>query len=65
MSSCFFHVASEISCDVAETYACKRVGTLPEHPLEEITISEILGLENASMWGTNKCNNFLTLLEEN
>ena len=34
-----------------------------EHPFEESTISELLGLENMSMWGTNKFNKFLTQLE--
>ena len=58
-------MASETSRDVAESYAHERVRTLPEHPFEGITISELLGLENASMWGTNECNKFLTLLEEN
>ena len=63
LSPCFFHVASETACDVAESYAHEHVGTLPEHPIEGITISEILALQNASMWGTNECNKFLTLLE--
>ena len=39
LSHCFFHVASETARDVAESYAHKRVGTLPEHSLEGITIS--------------------------
>ena len=63
LSPCFFHVASETAHDVAESYAHKRVGTLPEHTVEGSKISEILGLENASMWGANKRNKFLTLLE--
>ena len=61
---CLFHVASETACDVAESYSHKRVGTLPEHPFEGSIISELLGLENTSMWGTNEYNKFLTLLEE-
>ena len=56
-------MASEIAHDEAESYAHKRIETLPEHPFEGSTISELLGLENVSMWGTNKCNKFLTLLE--
>ena len=56
-------MASETARDVAESYAHERVGNLPEHPYEGSTISELLGLENDRMWGTNKCNNFLTLLE--
>ena len=64
LSPCFFHVASEIACDIAESYTHGRVGTLPEHPFEGSTISELLGLENAIMWDTNECNKFLTLLEE-
>ena len=63
LSPCFFHVASKTARGVAESYAHERVGTLTEHPFEGITISELLGLENVSMWGTNKCNKFLTLLE--
>ena len=27
-------------------------------------MSELLGLENASMWGTNRCNKFFNLLEK-
>ena len=61
---CFFHEASETAGDVAESWAHKQVGTLPEHPFKGSIISELLGFENTSMWGTNKCNNFLTLLEE-
>ena len=64
MSTCFFHVTSETARDVAESYTHKRVETLPEHPFEGSTVSELLGLENASMWGTSKCNKFLTILEE-
>ena len=64
LSPCFFHMASETTFDVAESYAHERVGTLPDHPFEGSTILELLGLENDSMWGTNKCNKFLTLLEE-
>ena len=62
LSPYLFHVASETACDVAESYTHKRVGTLPEHPFEGIIISELLGLENSSMWGPNKRNKFLTLL---
>ena len=57
-------MASETAHDVAESYARKHVGTLLEHPFKESTISELLGLENANMWGTNECNKLLTLLEE-
>ena len=57
-------MASEASRDVAKSYSNERVGTLTEHQFEGSTISEILGLENASMWGENECNKFLTLLEE-
>ena len=39
--------------DVAETYSYKRVRTLPDHPFEKSTISELLGLENVSVWETN------------
>ena len=63
LSPCFFHVASETARDVAESYTYERVGKLPENPFEGSTISELLGLENASMWGTNECNKILTLLE--
>ena len=56
-------MASETVRDVAESHAHKRVGTLSEHTFEGSTISEPLGLENAGMWGTNKCNKFLTILE--
>ena len=38
-SPCFFHVASETARDVAESYTHERVGTLPDHPFEGITIS--------------------------
>ena len=55
---------SETVRDIAESYAHERVGTLPENPFEGSTITELLGLENASIWGTNECNKFLTLLEE-
>ena len=62
---CFFsHVVSETARDIAESYAHKCVGTIPEHPFEGSTISELLGLENCNIWGTNECNKFLTLLEE-
>ena len=64
LSSYFFHAASETVHDVAESYAHESVGTLPDRPFEGSTISELLGLENASMCGTNKCNKLLTLLEE-
>ena len=64
MSPYFFHVASETAREVAESYAHKRVGKLPYHPFERSTISELLGLENASMWGKNECNKFLPLLEK-
>ena len=57
-------MASEKARDVAESYARDRVGTLPKHPFEVSTISELLGLENTSTWGENECNNFLTILEE-
>ena len=56
-------MAPETARDVAESYSHILVGTLPEHQFEGSKISEILGLENASMWGTNECNKFLTLLE--
>ena len=62
-SSCFFHAASETARGVAESYTHEHVGTLPENPFEGSTISELLVLENASMWGKNVCNKFLTLLE--
>ena len=58
LSPCFFHVASETARDIAESYAHKHVGTLPDHPFEGSTISELLVLENASMWGANNCNKF-------
>ena len=64
MYPCFFHVASETARDIAESYTHECVGTLPEHPFEEGTISELSRLENVSMLGTNKCNKFLTILEE-
>ena len=64
LSPCFFHVAPETARDVAESYAQERVGTVPEHPFEGSTTSELLGLENASIWGTNKCNKLLNILEE-
>ena len=57
-------MASETSRDIAESYAHKRVGTLPEHTFEGSAISELLGLENSSLWVTNECNKFLTILEE-
>ena len=57
-------MASETARDIAESCAHKRVGTLPEHPFKGSTISEVLGLGNSSMWGTNECKKFLTLLEE-
>ena len=63
LSPCFFHEALETAREVAESYAHKNVGTLPEHPFEGSTISELLGLENSNMWGTNECNKFLNLLE--
>ena len=63
LSPCFFHVALETARDVAEPYAHERVGTLPEHIFEGIAISGLLGLENASMWETKKCNKFFTILE--
>ena len=56
-------MASETARDVAESYAHERVETLPEHPFEGGAISELLGLENTSMWGINECNKFLTILE--
>ena len=56
-------MASETVCDIVESYFHKCVGTLPENPFEGSTISELLGLENASIWGTNECNEFLTLLD--
>ena len=49
LSPCFFHVASETARGVAESYAHKRVGTLPEHPFEGSTISSLIGLINVSM----------------
>ena len=61
LSHCFFHVTSETSLDVADSYAHKRVGTLPEHPFEGCKLSVLLVLENASMWGTKKCIKFLTI----
>ena len=64
LSPCFFHMASEIARDIAESYAHKIIGPLPEHPFRRSTISELLGFENASIWGTKMCNKFLTLLEE-
>ena len=48
---CLFLVASETARDVAESYAHKFAGTLPEHLLGGSTISELSGLENASMCG--------------
>ena len=62
LSSCFFRVASETARDIAESYAHERVGTLLDHPFEISTVSDILGLEKASMRG-GKCNKFFTLLE--
>ena len=56
-------MSSETARDIAESYNHKYAGTLTEHPLKGSSISELLGRENASMWGTNKCNNVLTLLE--
>ena len=51
-------MASETAHYVDESYAHEHVGALMEHPLEGSTISELLGLKNASMWGTNKFNKF-------
>ena len=58
LSPCFFYVVSETARGVAEAYAHERVGTLPDHPFEGSKISELIGLENASMWETNECNKF-------
>ena len=58
-------MASETARDVLESYSHERVGTLPEHPFERSKISELLGLEITSTWGTNERNNLLNLLEEN
>ena len=52
-SPCFFHVVSETAHDVAESYAHESAGTLTEHTFKGSTISELLGLENTSMWGKN------------
>ena len=62
LSPRFFNMASKTARDIAESYYRKRVGT---HLFEGITISELLGLENASMWETNELNKFLTILEGN
>ena len=43
LSPCLYHVASETACDIAESYAHKRVRTLPEHILGGSTISELSG----------------------
>ena len=39
LSPCFFHVASETTRDVAESYAHERVGTMMDHPLKGSTTS--------------------------
>ena len=59
LSPFFLHVVSKTARGVTESYAHERVGTLPEHSLEVSTISELLDLKNASMWGGNGCNIFL------
>ena len=64
LSPCLFNVASYTARDVAESCAHERVGTLPEQLFKRITISQLIGIENTSMWGTNKCNTVLTILEE-
>ena len=58
-------MASETVHDVTESYANERFGTLPEHPLEGSTMSELLGLEKASTWGKNECNKLLTIFKKN
>ena len=45
LSPFFFHAASDTARDVSESYDHERVGTLPEHPVEVSTISELIGLE--------------------
>ena len=64
LSPCFFHVVSETARDVAESYNQESFGTLMDHPFEGSAVSELLGLENTSIWGTDKCNKFLSILEE-
>ena len=54
LSPCFFHVTSETARGVVESYSHERARTLTEHPFEGSTISELLGLENTSMWGEKR-----------
>ena len=49
---------------MAESFSRETVGSLPEHPLEGSTISNVLGLEDPTGWGTNKCHKFLTMLDD-
>ena len=51
LSSCLLNMASKTARDVAEPYYRKLVGT---HLFKGITISELLGLEKESMWGTHE-----------
>ena len=50
LSPPFFHSASETARDVASTFAAEAVGALPAHPLEGLTISEVIGLKSPSKW---------------
>jgi len=62
--SVFFCAASETARDVAESYVCEDIGTLPSHPLEALTISNVhVSLPDMSKANGATSTKFLHMLE--
>ena len=63
LSPSFFCNASETARDVAGSYVRKPVGSLPEHPLEDRTMPNSLGLSKQRQANAREGAKFLHMLE--
>ena len=63
LSPPFFCAAAETARDVAQTYVAEAVGSLPEHPPEDLTMPEIVALPAAASLTGAQSEMFVQLLE--
>ena len=61
--SAIFYEASETARDVAESYVAEPQGPLPEHPLEDLTMSEAFLLPAITATNGQQGAKFLQMLE--
>ena len=63
LSPPFFCAAAETARDVAQIYVAEVVGSLPKHPLEDLTMPETFTLPDAAVLTGAQSETFVQLLE--